>query len=162
MIRRRATVAVLAVLLAAVSAAACGGDDDEAGGGLSGETGSGEGGSGDGGEGGDDGDAGGDVPDDLVVVEGTAVAVASLDNTFRAQNIQVQPGTTVTWTNDGRNEHDVLPTEGDAWGVEVEAFQPGASYEHTFTEPGVYPYYCSIHGTTTAGMIGTVVVEDSP
>src|SRR5918998_1091111 len=39
MIRRRATVAVLAVLLAAGSAAACGGDDDddETGGGLSGE-----------------------------------------------------------------------------------------------------------------------------
>ena len=155
MIRRRATVAVLAVLLAAGSAAACGGDDDdETGGGLSGEASTGD----DGGE----GDAGGEVPDDVVVVEGTAVSVASLDNTFRAQNIQVQPGTTVTWTNDGRNDHDVLPAEGDAWGVEVEAFQPGASYEHTFTEPGVYPYYCSIHGTTTAGMIGTVVVEDSP
>src|SRR5918998_2168864 len=156
MIRRRATVAVLAVLLAAGSAAACGGDDDddETGGGLSGEASGGD----DGGE----GDAGGEVPGDVVVVEGTAVSVASIDNTFRAQNIQVRPGTTVTWTNDGRNEHDVLPTEGDAWGVEVEAFQPGASYEHTFTEPGVYPYYCSIHGTTTAGMIGTVVVEDSP
>lgn len=154
MTRRRVAVAALAVLLAAGSAAACGGDDDNA-----------EGGSGGGGglsSGGSDGEGGGDaeVPDDLVVLDGTDVAVQSLDNTFRAQNIQVQTGATVTWTNDGRNEHDVLPIEGDAWGVEVEGFQPGDAYAHTFEEPGVYDYYCSIHGTTTAGMIGTVVVED--
>ena len=29
-----------------------------------------------------------------------------------------------------------------------------------FTEPGVYDYYCSIHGTTTAGMVGSVTVAD--
>ena len=101
-----------------------------------------------------------EAPDDVVVIDGTTAAVQSLDNTFRPPNIQVQPGTTVTWTNDGRNEHDVLPVEGDAWGVEVEEFQPGDAYEHTFDEPGVYDYYCSIHGTTTAGMVGTVVVAE--
>lgn len=153
MIRRRVTVAALAVLLAAGGAAACGGDDD---------SNAGEGGGGDGGglsgAGGDEGD-GGEEPDDLVVMEGTEVSVQALDNTFRVQNIQVVPGATVTWTNVGRNEHDVLPSEGDAWGVEVEEFQPGDTYGYTFEEPGVYDYYCSIHGTTTAGMIGTVVVE---
>ena len=110
-------------------------------------------------DGADDGADDGGVPDDLVVLEGTEVDVQSLDNTFRVQNIQVAPGTTVTWTNVGRNEHDVLPVEGDAWGVEVEDFQPGDVYRYTFSESGVYDYYCSIHGTTTAGMIGTVVVE---
>lgn len=154
MTRRRVPVAVLAVLLAAGSAAACGGGDDDSadGGGDGGGLSSDGGGSSDG-EGTD-----ADLPDDLVVVEGTEVAVQSLDNTFRAQNIQVQPGATVTWTNDGRNEHDVLPVEGDDWGVEVEDFAPGAEYAHTFEEPGVYDYYCTLHGTTTAGMIGTVVV----
>jgi plastocyanin len=93
-------------------------------------------------------------------MDGADVQVSSIDNNFRAENIQVAPGTTITWTNDGRNQHDVLPVEGDAWGVEVEGFQPGDDYEHTFTEPGVYHYYCSIHGTTTAGMIGTVVVAE--
>jgi plastocyanin len=151
MSRRRVAVAALAVLLAIGTAAACGGDED------GGHEGSGL--SGDGAAGDDAGDGGGELPEDIVVLEGSAVSVASLDNTFRAQNIQVEPGTTVTWTNDGRNEHDVLPVEGDAWGVEVEGFQPGDSYEHTFDEPGVYEYYCSIHGTTTAGMIGTVVVD---
>ena len=147
---RRTALVLLALALAAGGAAACGGDDDGGSGQASGE--------GDGG--GLASEGAGDVPDDAVVIDGTAAAVQSLDNTFRAPDIQVQPGTTVTWTNDGRNEHDVLPVEGDAWGVEVEDFQPGASYEHTFTEPGVYDYYCSIHGTTTAGMVGTVVVAE--
>jgi plastocyanin len=150
---RRTALAVLALMLAAGGVAACGGGDD-AGSGEAADAGEGDGMASDGES------AAGDVPDDVVVVDGTTAAVQSLDNTFRAPDIQVRPGTTVTWTNDGRNEHDVLPVEGDAWGVEVEEFQPGDSYQHTFTEPGVYDYYCSIHGTTTAGMVGTVVVAD--
>ena len=148
---RRPALALLALLLAAGGLAACGGDD--AGGGEA------SGGGGDGGGMASEGDAP-EAPDDAVVIDGTAATVQSLDNTFRVADIQVKPGTTVTWTNDGRNEHDVLPVEGDDWGIEVEGFQPGAAYEHTFTEPGVYDYYCSIHGTTSAGMVGSVTVAD--
>ena len=147
---RRPALALLLALLLAAAGVACGGDDDSDGGGGTGGDGNGMASDGDGPE----------APEDAVVIDGTAATVQSLDNTFRAPDIQVRPGTTVTWTNDGRNEHDVLPVEGDDWGVEVEAFQPGAAYEHTFTEPGVYQYYCSIHGTTTAGMVGSVTVAD--
>ena len=101
-----------------------------------------------------------EAPEDVVLIDAPTAAVQSLDNTFRAPDIQVKPGTTVTWTNDGRNEHDVLPVDGDGWGVEVEEFQPGDAYEHTCTEPGVYDYYCSLHGTTTAGMVGSVTVAE--
>ncbi|HET6950452.1 MAG TPA: plastocyanin/azurin family copper-binding protein, partial [Acidimicrobiales bacterium] len=101
---------------------------------------------------------GADVPADVVKVDGTQVAVTALDNTFRIENIQVVPGTTVTWSNKGRNEHNILPVTGDGWGVEVADFQPGAVYANTFDTPGVYRYYCSIHGTTDTGMVGTVVV----
>ena len=55
---------------------------------------------------------------------------------------------------------DCLHVDGDDWGVEVDDFQPGASYSHTFDEAGVYRYYCSIHGTTEEGMVGAVVVSD--
>ena len=147
---RRTVLALLALLAAAGGAAACGGGDSEGTGGASGGDGDGLASEGDAPE----------PPDDVVVIDGTAATVQSLDNTFRAPDIQVEPGTTVTWTNDGRNEHDVLPVEGDAWGVEVDGFQPGDAYEHTFTEPGVYDYYCSIHGTTSAGMVGSVTVAD--
>lgn len=141
--RRRAVLCSLTVLLALGGAAGCGDDD---------------GGAGDLSASGDGGTA--EVPDDVVVLDGDDVSVAAIDNTFRPENVQVAPGTTVTWSNDGRNDHDVLPTEGDAWGVEVDGFQPGDEYSYTFAEPGVYNYYCSIHGTKTAGMIGAVVVAE--
>lgn len=153
---RRAGIVVSALIVTIGLAGGCGGDDDA---GADDRPGDESGGlSGGGGDDGASGDA--EVPDDVVVMDGSDVRVSSLDNTFRAENIQVAPGTRVTWSNDGRNDHDVLPVEGDDWGVEPEQFQPGDTYEHTFDEPGVYRYYCSIHGTTTAGMIGSVVVAE--
>jgi plastocyanin len=155
--RRRVRLPAAGLLLALVigtGLAACGGD-----GGASatggGTTEAPSGGLSSGG-GGDDTPAG--APDDVVVVDGATATVNALDNTFQAPDIQVKPGTTVTWTNKGRNDHDVLPVDGDAWGVDTTGFTPGAVYSTTFTTPGVYHYYCSIHGTTTAGMVGTVVV----
>jgi plastocyanin len=65
----------------------------------------------------------------------------------------------VEWENRGLNEHNVLRVEGDDWGVEVTDFQPGAVYSHVFTEPGEYRYYCSIHGNTEVGMVGTILVR---
>jgi plastocyanin len=125
--------------------AACGGDDDAAtGDGLSTS----------------DGSSDASVPDDVVVVDTNPAAVTALDNSFRPENIEVAAGTEVVWTNKGRNEHNILHVEGDEWGVEVDDFQPGATYSHTFDQAGVYRYYCSIHGTTDAGMIGTIVVTD--
>ena len=71
----------------------------------------------------------------------------------------VDAGTEVVWTNDGRNDHNVLPVEDSAgWGVEADSFGPDAEYRHRFVEPGTYRYYCSLHGTTDKGMIGSIVV----
>ena len=155
--RRRLAALAAAVLLGGTLAAGCGSDDSSA------SPGSGAGTDGgrlsSSGAGGDP-TAGGEVPDDAVKVEGTEAAVTALDNSFRVEDIEVAPGTTVTWDNRGRNEHNVLPVKGSGWGVEVDAFQPGDTYQWTFDTPGVYHYYCSIHGTTDRGMIGTVVVAD--
>jgi plastocyanin len=86
------------------------------------------------------------------------VTVQSIDNTFRPDRIEVAPGTEVVWVNRGRNEHDILSDFG--FGVTAADFQPGDEYRHVFTEPGEYPYHCTIHGTETVGMIGTIVVTD--
>lgn len=105
---------------------------------------------------GDDDDA---ASTPVTLVEGVEVAVSSIDNTFRPERIEVAAGTEVVWTNDGRNDHNVLPADDrDDWGVEVADFRPDDVYRHRFTEPGTYPYYCSLHGTTDRGMVGTVVV----
>ena len=134
---KRTVASLLGLVLVAGSFAACGGDDESAGGDAGLST--------------SDGSSDESVPEDVVVID--------TDNSFRPENIEVPAGTEVVWTNKGRNEHNVLHVEGDDWGVEVDDFQPGASYSHTFDEAGVYRYYCSIHGTTDAGMIGTIVVS---
>src|SRR5918995_4064654 len=147
----RLAAAVAGLLLVGVALAACGGDDsaDDAGdGGLSGPDGAASDGS------------YAEAPDDAVVIDTDPAAVTALDNSFMPENIQVEAGAEVVWTNEGRNEHNALHVDGGDWGVEVDDFQPGDVYSHTFDEPGVYRYYCSIHGSTDAGMIGTVVVTD--
>ena len=96
--------------------------------------------------------------DDVTLVEGVEEPVQVLDNSFRPAELEVAAGTEVVWENGGRNDHNVLPVEGDAWGVEAADFEPGATYRHRFTEPGTYAYYCSLHGTTTKGMVGSIVV----
>jgi plastocyanin len=112
----------------------------------------------------DSGGTAGDPGDleDVVVLDGTEVEVDSLDNSFNPQNIQVELGTTVVWENKGRTDHDIVPAGEDEpgeWGVDRSDFGPGDVYEHTFEEPGTYRYYCTLHGTDEAGMIGAVVVD---
>lgn len=100
-----------------------------------------------------------------VVPTGVVVPVVALDNSFRPLSVEAKVGDTVVWENRGRNEHDVLSVEGTladgtAWGITVDDFQPGAIYSHVFREPGEYRYYCTIHGTTEVGMVGTVVITE--
>lgn len=103
--------------------------------------------------------SGSPAPDTTPSPPGPAVTVQALDNSFRPETVTVSVGTEVLFDNRGRNDHNVLPSDGgDEWGVQVEEFRPGDQYTVTFDEPGEYPYYCSIHGTADVGMIGTVVV----
>lgn len=94
---------------------------------------------------------------------GESVGVSAIDNTFRPEQVEVQAGTEVVFTNNGRNDHDIIPADqrpGDdlAWGAEADDFVPRDTYRVVFERPGTYDYYCSIHGTSTAGMIGTITV----
>ena len=96
--------------------------------------------------------------DEPPLVEGVVKPVDVLDNAFRPGEIEVAAGTEVLWENRGRSEHDVVPVEGNAWGVDADHFKPGDVFQYRFTEPGTFAYYCSLHGTTTKGMVGTIVV----
>lgn len=87
-----------------------------------------------------------------------AVAVTAVDNSFKAETITVTAGSTVTWTNAGRNDHNIKPVDAGDFGVDAAAFEPGTTHAATFATPGTYRYYCSIHGTKDRGMIGTVEV----
>lgn len=93
----------------------------------------------------------------------TDVVVDARDNAFRDDYIEVRAGSTVTFRNIGRTDHNVLPVEDEAFTpIEAEDLQPGDDGSVTFDEAGEFPYYCSLHGTTTAGMMGAVRVVGAP
>jgi plastocyanin len=101
-----------------------------------------------------------EAPPDAEVLEGDQVEIQAIDNSFQPEAGQIAAGTEVTFVNAGRNDHNVIPEDEDAdWRVEADAFGPGDEASFTFDEPGVYRYYCSIHGTVNAGMPGVLVVE---
>lgn len=92
---------------------------------------------------------------------GSSAKVEAQDNQFAPQFIEVKKGTKVTFTNGGRNRHNVLAAEqGSFSDIQVDQFDPGMSASRTFDKPGTYGYYCSLHGTKTKGMFGAIKVED--
>jgi plastocyanin len=66
--------------------------------------------------------------------------------------ITVKVGTTVTWTNHDYVPHTVISTTER---FRSSVFFTNDNFSFTFTKPGTYEYYCTIHPKMT----GTVVVE---
>lgn len=99
--------------------------------------------------------------DDVELVDGVTENVDALDNSFQPEELTVPAGAEVVFANRGRNDHNVVPVDEDEdWAIAVDDLKPGAEgVTHRFTEPGTYDYFCSIHGTATAGMIGSITVE---
>ena len=76
-----------------------------------------------------------------------------IDNfAFAPQRIVVQAGTTVTWTNADDAPHTVVSTTKL---FKSSALDTEDKFSFTFTTPGTYEYFCSLH----PHMTGTVVVE---
>lgn len=92
---------------------------------------------------------------------GDVVEVSSIDNNFVPQTVEVVAGTEVVFTNNGRNPHNVVPAgdpEATTWGVLEADFDPTERYSRVFDTPGTFVYYCTIHGSAKAGMVGTITV----
>ena len=110
-----------------------------------------------------------------VPANGEVITIQALDNSFRPVDFEIAAGTEVIFDNRGRNDHNILPDtikddagliallasdkSPTAWGVASPDFVPGDTYAHLFNAPGVYNYYCSIHGAPGAGMYGTLTVS---
>lgn len=91
-------------------------------------------------------------------VQSGAVAISAVDNNFRPQHVTVTKGSTITWTNDGRAEHNIVAVGPTPFHVDTKSFPPGSTYSWVADHTGTFNYYCSIHGTQTAGMFGSVTV----
>jgi PKD repeat protein len=70
--------------------------------------------------------------------------------------VTVQVGDTVEWQFDRATMGHDVTSRSSNWNISEYRNPNGEPVRHTFTEPGTYEYWCSIHGQT---MSGTVVVE---
>ena len=76
--------------------------------------------------------------------------------------VNAKVGQTVQWTNKDSVQHTITsgsPGSADS-GKEFDSgltklINPGATFEHTFTKAGTFPYYCQLHPT----MSGKVIVS---
>ena len=66
---------------------------------------------------------------------------------YQPGRIQVRPGTTVTWLNEDEISHTVTAAteEGKGGGFDASLDGKGKSFSFTFSQPGVYSYYCDRH-----------------
>jgi plastocyanin len=104
-----------------------------------------------------------DVPEaDFVDATGeSTVTVEARDNVFVPEYVTVSPGTEVVFDNTGRNPHNAIAVDEGAFeDVTTDQLQPGDTATVVFEDPGSYPYYCSLHGTTTRGMVGEIRVVE--
>jgi amicyanin len=95
-----------------------------------------------------------------LLLAGPAAAPAQTENAqveirdqgFNARSVTVKAGTTVTWVNHDDDTHTVTST--------VDAFRspgldPDETFSHTFTKPGTYEYYCTLHPLMTGKVVVT-------
>jgi plastocyanin len=66
---------------------------------------------------------------------------------YQPGRIQVKPGTTVTWINEDEIFHTVTAVagEGKGGGFDASLDGKGKSFSFTFSQPGIYTYYCDRH-----------------
>jgi plastocyanin len=85
--------------------------------------------------------------------KGPASVEVKIDNfSFGPAQLTVPSGTTVTWTNRDDIPHTVV---SDDKAFKSKVLDTDEKFSFTFTKPGTYPYFCSVHPKMT----GKVVVQ---
>lgn len=107
---------------------------------------------------------GGDQPDasdDDQTNAGEDDSIDMVDTAYEPLKASVAPGTEVRWTNQDSFANTVTSTQfhdiAADWEFDTE-ISAGESTSFTFEKPGIYEYYCTIHGQ--GSMCGAVLVGD--
>jgi plastocyanin len=79
------------------------------------------------------------------------VKVAISNFTFAPQQLTIKAGTTIVWTNEDDIPHTIVSPPN----VRSKPLDSEDKFSFTFTTPGTYKYFCSLH----PHMTGTIVVE---
>jgi plastocyanin len=79
--------------------------------------------------------------------------MVKIDNfSFTPQTLTVHPGTTVTWVNKDDVPHTVTSTDKK---FKSRALDTDEQFSFTFSAPGTYNYFCSVH----PHMTGKIIVQ---
>ena len=76
---------------------------------------------------------------------------------FEPATVTIKAGDTVKFVNNKLAPHNAVFDGHDEYSHGDLAFNPGESWEETFSEAGTFDYYCEPH--RGAGMVGKVIVE---
>ena len=88
-----------------------------------------------------------------VQAQQTPATEVKIDNfSFGPAAITVAAGTTVTWTNRDDIPHTVV---ADDKSFKSKVLDTDEKFSYTFSKPGTYPYFCSVHPKMT----GKVIVQ---
>jgi len=78
-------------------------------------------------------------------------AQVKIDNfSFTPTTLTVASGTTVTWTNSDDVPHTVV---SDDKLFKSKVLDTDEKFSYTFTKPGTYPYFCSVHPKMTGNIV---------
>ena len=96
----------------------------------------------------------GNATNSISIVPGSSTLTT---DAFQPNPIQVSIGSTVTWTNTDAQPHTATSGENATPDGRFDSsiLAPSATFDHTFTEAGEYPYFCLLH----PNMVGTVSVS---
>lgn len=86
---------------------------------------------------------------DITILRGAGTPGAA---GYAPANFTITVGKTVTWANKDTTAHTVTSTTGL---FDSGILNPGQTWSHTFTQTGIYSYYCTLH----SWMKGNVTVK---
>jgi amicyanin len=81
--------------------------------------------------------------------DATAVKIGNF--TFGPPEVKIKAGTIITWTNEDDIPHTIVSPNN----FRSKVLDSDGTYSFTFTTPGTYKYFCSLH----PHMTGAIVVE---
>ena len=82
---------------------------------------------------------------------GPEVEVVEFSFTPSVETVKV--GDTVTWKNNGNSKHTVTSSPGSPTTFSSPNLEPGKTFVQTFSTPGTWSYFCSIHPDRMSGSV---------
>jgi amicyanin len=92
----------------------------------------------------------GQIAQPVAVAAQAGPRIEIMKHKFSRPTLTVPAGTTVTWLNRDEDLHTVVST---TLAFKSAGLETDEAYSYTFTKPGVYEYFCTLHPLMTGKVI---------